>query len=70
MEESILKKVILKMSDQELISHDGNIQVILSPPNCIVLIQSMDQNGIQHVKMTYRKRLLQEVPSQEDENIA
>lgn len=56
--------------DQELASHDGNIQVMFLPPNCTALIQPMDQNVIQNVKVTYRKRLLQEVLLQEDENIA
>lgn len=55
--------------DQELISYDGNIWVEILPSNCTALIQPMDQNMIQHVKVTYWKRLLQEVVLQECKNI-
>lgn len=62
----VLDNTSVHRPNQELISHAGNIRVMFLPPNCTALIQMMEQNMIQCVKVTYRKRLLQELPLQEE----
>lgn len=54
---------------QEEISSDPNFKILFLPPNCTALIQPMDQNLIQNVKVAYRKKLLTHVVSQEDGDI-
>lgn len=55
--------------NQELTSDNGRITVVFLPSSCTALIQPIYQNVIQNVKITYRKRLLQEVLLQEDDDI-
>ncbi|GBN04001.1 hypothetical protein AVEN_83401-1 [Araneus ventricosus] len=45
-------------SAEELCTDDGEISVMFLPPNTTALIQPMDQNVIQNVKLVYRKLLL------------
>ena len=45
-------------SAEELRSDDGNIFAMFLPPNTTALIQPMDQNVIQNIKLNYRKSLL------------
>lgn len=56
-------------SEEELNSIDPNFKVMFLPPNCTALIQPMDQNLIQNIKIRYRKLLLQNIISQENEDI-
>lgn len=48
----------------ELTSDDGAIQVMFLPPNVTSLIQPMDQNAIQTVKVKYREKLHLELAEQ------
>ncbi|XP_014366598.2 jerky protein homolog-like [Papilio machaon] len=43
---------------EDLTTEDGNFSVLYMPPNCTPLIQPMDQNVIQNVKINYKKKLL------------
>jgi hypothetical protein len=45
-------------SAEELRSDDCNILAMFLPPNTTALIQPMDQNVIQNIKLNYRKSLL------------
>ncbi|GBM61505.1 Jerky -like [Araneus ventricosus] len=45
-------------SAEELCTDDGDISAMFSPPNTTALIQPMDQNVIQNIKLGYRKLLL------------
>jgi len=45
-------------SAEELRSNDGNIFALFLLPNTTALIQPMDQNVIQNIKLNYRKSLL------------
>lgn len=52
-----------------LVSDDGNIVVMMLPPNVTAVIQPMDQNPIKITKLKYRYMLLASVVSQEDESV-
>ncbi|KAG8240076.1 hypothetical protein J437_LFUL018900 [Ladona fulva] len=45
-------------SAEELCTNDGEISAMFLPPNSTALIQPMDQNVIQNIKLRYRKLLL------------
>lgn len=49
--------------------HDPNFRILLMPPNCTAIMQPMDQNLIQNVKVFYKKNLLKYAVSFEDGNI-
>ncbi|XP_063914808.1 jerky protein homolog-like [Zophobas morio] len=53
----------------ELSSEDKSFQTLFLPPNCNALIQPMDQHVIKNVKLYYRKSLLLNVISKENEDI-
>nr|XP_022906094.1 jerky protein homolog-like [Onthophagus taurus] len=57
-------------SETKLISDDGEIITMFLPPNCIPLIQPMDQNAIRLTKVYYRKSLLEHVLSIEEDDIS
>lgn len=52
--------------DEDLQSIDENFTVLYMPPNCTALIQPMDQNVIQNVKVNYKKKLLLNVFAQQE----
>lgn len=54
---------------QPLLSDDGDIIVMFLPPNCTALIQPMDQNPINIVKLTYRSELLKNIVAQENDSV-
>lgn len=54
---------------EEELNSDPNFQVLFLPPNCTAVIQPMDQNLIQNIKVRYRKLLLQSIISQESEDV-
>lgn len=41
------------------LSVNENFKVLFLPPNCTAILQPMDQNIIQNIKVNYRKQLLQ-----------
>ncbi|KAJ8928278.1 hypothetical protein NQ314_019230 [Rhamnusium bicolor] len=43
--------------------------LILATPNCTALLQPMDQNLIQNIKVSYRKGLLNYIISHDDGNV-
>ncbi|GBN64152.1 hypothetical protein AVEN_175034-1 [Araneus ventricosus] len=45
-------------SAEELCTDDGEISAMFLPPNTTALIQPMDQNAIQNIKLGYRRLLL------------
>lgn len=56
-------------SADELVSDDGEFRAMFLPPNTTALIQPMDQNVIQNIKLRYRKSLLTNIladPAYED----
>ena len=55
-------------SDNELIS--GDIKAVFLPPNVTPLIQPMDQHVLQHVKLSYRKKLLRRILEDQDETLS
>jgi hypothetical protein len=54
-------------SEDELLSDDGQITTMFLPPNCTPILQPMDQNVIQAIKLHYRKTLLLQVVSAEND---
>lgn len=54
---------------EPLVSDDGNIVVMMLPPNVTAVIQPMDQNPIKIVKLKYRNVLLANVVAQADESV-
>ncbi|XP_049306084.1 tigger transposable element-derived protein 2-like [Bactrocera dorsalis] len=46
----------------EDIDIDTNFRIVFLPPNCTAIIQPLDQNLIQNVKVSYRKQLLNYLP--------
>lgn len=50
-----------------LMSKDGRIKTLFMPPNCTPLLQPMDQNIIQMVKKRYKKKILLEAVSRNDD---
>lgn len=54
---------------EEEINFDPNFRILCLPPNCTAVIQPMDQNLIQNIKVAYRKSLLMHIISQEDGDI-
>jgi hypothetical protein len=53
-------------SEEQLKSRDGLIEVMFLLPNCTLLLQPVDQNIIQFVKLYYKKSLLCHAISQND----
>lgn len=66
----ILDNATAHRPEEELMSDDQRVVVLFLPPNCTALIQPMDQNLIQNIKINYRKWLLQEILAKHNENIA
>lgn len=54
---------------EEEINFDPDFRVMFLPPNCTAVLQPMDQNLIQNIKVGYRKRLLNQVISNEGADI-
>lgn len=52
--------------EEDLRSEDNLIQVLFMPPNTTPLLQPMDQNVIQQIKINYKKSLLSDVIKQSD----
>lgn len=52
--------------DEDLQSIDEDFTVLYMPPNCTALIQPMDQNVIQNIKVNYKKKLLLQVFAQQE----
>lgn len=52
--------------DEDLQSIDENFTILYMPPNCTALIQPMDQNVIQNIKVKYKKKLLLQVFAQQE----
>ena len=50
------------------LNFNPNFRVLFLPPNCTALIQPMDQNLIQNIKVSYRKSLLNYIISSEGNN--
>lgn len=55
---------------EEDINFDPNFRVLFLPPNCTAILQPMDQNLIQNIKVSYRKQLLEYILKENDGNIA
>jgi hypothetical protein len=55
---------------QDLCSDDNKIVVMFLPPNVTPLVQPMDQNVIQAVKLHYRKGLLKRIVASENADIS
>lgn len=55
-------------SDDELVC--GNIKAVFLPPNVTPLIQPMDQHVLQHLKLSYRKKLLRQILEDKDETLS
>lgn len=51
------------------INTDPNFRVLFLPPNCTAILQPMDQNLIQNIKVRYRKYLLSHILKENDANI-
>jgi hypothetical protein len=51
------------------INFDPNFKVLFLPPNCTAILQPMDQNLIQNIKVAYRKKLLNFIIDQNDDDI-
>lgn len=71
-EKNLPKRALLILDNapghpDELISDDGSITAMFLPPKSMPLIQSMEQNVIQAVKMRYWKNLLVHILSQSEE---
>lgn len=49
------------LSAKKLGSEYGNIFAMFLPPNTTAIVQSIDQNVIQHIKFNYRKHLLSNI---------
>lgn len=54
---------------EEEMNFNPDFRVMFLPPNCTAVLQPMDQNLIQNIKVGYRKRLLNQVISNEGEDI-
>lgn len=52
--------------EEDLQLIDENFTVMYMPPNCTALIQPMDQNVIQNIKINYKKKLLLQVFGQQE----
>lgn len=55
-------------SEGELVC--GNIKAVFLPPNVTPLLQPMDQNVLQYLKLSYRKKLLRRILEDEDETLS
>lgn len=55
---------------EDEINFDPNFRVLFLPPNCTAILQPMDQNLIQNIKVAYRKQLLTHILLEDDKNIA
>lgn len=53
--------------ENDLVSDDEKIKAMFLPPNCTPLLQPMDQNVIQNIKINYRSTLLSHVVAQQGE---
>lgn len=51
------------------INTDPNFRVLFLPPNCTAILQPMDQNLIQNIKVRYRKNILNHILLKDDANI-
>ncbi|KAJ8946714.1 hypothetical protein NQ318_006972 [Aromia moschata] len=54
---------------EELTSEDGKFTTIFLPPNCIALLQPMDQNANRLTKLFYRKSLLAHILSNNEKDV-
>lgn len=52
--------------NEDLQSIDEKFTVLYMPSNCTALIQPMDQNVIQNIKVNYKKKLLLQVFAQQE----
>lgn len=53
----------------ELHSENGKIFAMFLPPNTTAMIQPMDQNVIQNIKLNYRKTLLTNILADEEDRV-
>lgn len=53
---------------EEELNTNPNFIVVFLPPNCTALVQPMDQNLIQNIKVSYRRQLLTHIISQENKD--
>lgn len=53
----------------EEVNTDPNFRIMFLPPNCTAILQPMDQNLIENIKVSYRKRLLNNIILHEGEEI-
>lgn len=60
----LLDNCTAHLSDEPLVSDDGNIVTMMLPPNVTAVIQPMDQNPIKVVKLIYRNMLLSNAVAQ------
>ncbi|XP_050294297.1 jerky protein homolog-like [Anthonomus grandis grandis] len=51
------------------INFDPDFRVMFLPPNCTAVLQPMDQNLIQNIKVAYRKRLLNHIIAHEGDDL-
>lgn len=58
---------IICIPSADELNFDPNFRVMFLPPNCTALIQPMDQNLIQNIKVAYRKKLLSLIVSQTED---
>lgn len=54
---------------EEEVNTDSNFRIMFLPPNCTAVIQPLDQNLIQNIKVSYRKRILNYIMLHEGEGI-
>jgi hypothetical protein len=57
-------------SGEELVSEDGQFTTTFLPPNTTALIQPMDQNPVNLTKLAYRKSLLSQIVSSDEEDLS
>lgn len=54
---------------EEEVNTNPNFRIMYLPPNCTAVLQPMDQNLIQNIKVSYRKRLLSHIISHDDKDV-
>lgn len=66
----LLDNATCHLSEEELRTSDGNIQVKFLPPNTTSILQPLDQSIIKSLKQKYRKKLLSYLISQPGADVA